>query len=154
LNKTSKETKTTIVVFAGLVAAIGPLMFITGGVIRNFKFLRFAMVKSNTITKMATILQRAYNLALKANPIGIVVTALAALGTALFLVNKRKKETVSIENKLSDSAKEEIAQNEVRVAQANNLMNTIKSQNITNEQRGRLMGGGKRRVQRFIAKSH
>ena len=139
LNKTSKETKTTIVVFAGLVAAIGPLMFITGGVIRNFKFLRFAMVKSNTITKMATILQRAYNLALKANPIGIVVTALAALGAALFLVNRRKKESAKIERGLTDSAKEEIAQNEVRVAQANNLMNTIKSQNITNEQRGRLI---------------
>jgi len=139
LNKTSKETKTTIVVFAGLVAAIGPLMFITGGVMRNFKLLRFAMVKSNTITKMATVLQRAYNLALKANPIGIVVTALAALGTALFLVNKRKKETVSIEKKLTDSAKEEIADNQVRLAQANNLIDTIKSQNITNEQRGRLI---------------
>ena len=139
LNKTSKETKTTIVVFAGLVAAIGPLMFITGGVIRNFKFLRFAMVKSNTITKMATILQRAYNLALKANPIGIVVTALAALGAALFLVNRRKKESAKIEKGLTDSAKEEIAQNEVRLNQANNLIDTIKSQNISNEQRGRLI---------------
>lgn len=139
LNKTSKETKTTIVVFAGLVAAIGPLMFITGGVIRNFKVLRFAMIKSNTITKIATVLQRAYNLALKANPIGIVVTALAALGTALFLVNKRKKETVSIEKKLTDGANEEIAKTKVRQLQANKLIETIKDQNISNEQRSRLI---------------
>ena len=97
------------------------------------------MIKSNTIVKIATALQRVYNLVLKANPIGLAIAAVTALAGAFYLVNRRKKEAIGIEKGLSDSAKDEIAQNEVRLAQANNLMNTIKSQNISNEQRARLI---------------
>ena len=139
LNGMSKTSKTFAIVVAGLVAAMGPLLFLTGGAIRNFKLLRHAMIKSNTIVKIATALQRVYNLVLKANPIGLAIAAVTALAGAFYLVNRRKKEAIGIEKGLSDSAKDEIAQNEVRLAQANNLMNTIKSQNISNEQRARLI---------------
>lgn len=139
LNQMSPAVKRNIVAIAALVAAAGPLVFLTGGLLRNFRFLRLAMIKSNTITKIATALQKAYNLALKANPIGVVITALTALAGVLYLVNRRKKEAVDIERKMSDEAKKEIADNQVRQTQANNLINTIKSQNISNEQRTRLI---------------
>jgi hypothetical protein len=139
LNNMSPAVKRNIVAIAALVAAAGPLVFLTGGLLRNFRFLRLAMIKSNTITKIATALQKAYNLALNANPIGVVITALTALAGVLYLVNRRKKEAVDIERKMSDEAKKEIADTQVRQTQANNLINTIKSQNISNEQRTRLI---------------
>lgn len=139
LNQMSPAVKRNIVAIAALVASAGPLVFLTGGLLRNFRFLRLAMIKSNTITKIATALQKAYNLALKANPIGVVITALTALAGVLYLVNRRKKEAVDIERKMSDEAKKEIADTQVRQTQANNLINTIKSQNISNEQRTRLI---------------
>lgn len=139
LNGMSKTAKKSVIVFAGLVAAAGPLLFLTGGLLRNFKLLKFAMVKSNTIVKIATALQKAYNFVLKANPIGIVIIALTALAAAFHLVNRRKKEAIGVEKKMSDSAKTEIANNQVRLNQANNLIDTIKSQNISNEQRSRLV---------------
>ena len=139
LNKMSPAVKRNVVVIAALVASIGPLMFLTGGLLRNFRFLRIAMVRSNAITKIAIALQKAYNFVLKMNPIGIVITALTALAGVLFLVNRRKKEAIKIEKGLTDSAKEDIANTQIRQAQANNLINTIKSQNISNEQRGRLI---------------
>jgi len=139
LNGMSKTSKTFAIVVAGLVAAIGPLLFLTGGLLRNFKLLRYAMIKSNTIVKIATALQRVYNLVLKANPIGLAIGAVTALAGAFYLVNRRKKEAIGIEKGLSDSAKEEIAQNEVRKTQANKLIETIKDQNISNEQRSRLI---------------
>ena len=139
LNKMSPAVKRSVVVIAALVASIGPLMFLTGGLLRNFRFLRIAMVRSNATTKIAIALQKAYNFVLKMNPIGIVITALTALAGVLYLVNRRKKEAVKIEKGLTDSAKEDIANTQIRQAQANNLINTIKSQNISNEQRGRLI---------------
>ena len=139
LNKMSPAVKRNVVVIAALVASIGPLMFLTGGLLRNFRFLRIAMVRSNATTKIAIALQKAYNFVLKMNPIGIVITALTALAGVLFLVNRRKKEAVKIEKGLTDSAREDIANTQIRQAQANNLINTIKSQNISNEQRGRLI---------------
>jgi len=139
LNKMSPAVKRNVVVIAALVASIGPLMFLTGGLLRNFRFLRIAMVRSNATTKIAIALQKAYNFVLKMNPIGIVITALTALAGVLYLVNRRKKEAVKIEKGLTDSAREDIANTQIRQAQANNLINTIKSQNISNEQRGRLI---------------
>ena len=139
LNKMSPAVKRSVVVIAALVASIGPLMFLTGGLLRNFRFLRIAMVRSNATTKIAIALQKAYNFVLKMNPIGIVITALTALAGVLYLVNRRKKEAVKIEKGLTDSAREDIANTQIRQAQANNLINTIKSQNISNEQRGRLI---------------
>ncbi len=139
LNKMSPSAKKTAVVFGAILASIGPLMFLTGGLLRNFRFLRIAMIRSNATTKIAIALQKAYNFVLKMNPIGIVITALTALAGVLYLVNRRKKEAIQIEKGLTDSAKEDIANTQVRQKQANNLINTIKSQNISNEQRGRLI---------------
>lgn len=139
LNKTSPALKKTAVVFAAVLASAGPLLFLTGGLIRNVRLLRFAMIKSNTVTKIAAAVQRAYNLALTANPIGVVIAGLAAFAAVLMLVNRRKKEVVETQHKLSEGAKKDIAETQVRTTQANKLMSAIQDQNIAQDQRKRLI---------------
>lgn len=139
LNKLSPNTKRFAVIVASLAAAMGPAVFLAGGMLRNFRFLKVAIKRSNTATKAAIILQKAYNAVMKMNPVGIALTATLALASAVMLLNKRKKKAVEVERKMSDSAKEEIANNQVRLGQANNLIETIKDQNISNEQRSRLI---------------
>jgi len=140
LNKMSPSAKRTAVVFGLILAAIGPLMFLIGGLIRNFVLLRAVMIKSNITTKVATALQRVYNMVLRANPIGLVITAVMGLVTAFALLNRKKKEAVDEQRALTEEAKKDIAQTKVRQTQANNLIETIKDQNISNEQRRRLIG--------------
>ena len=139
LNNLNPSAKRFAVVIAALAAAAGPLVFITGGLLRNFRFLKVAILRSNTATKAAIVLQKALNVVMKANPMGIVIGAVTALAGAFLLLNRRQKETKEINKGLSESAKEEIADNEVRLAQANNLIDTIKDQNVSNEQRSRLI---------------
>ena len=139
LNNLNPSAKRFAVVIASLAAAAGPLLFITGGMVRNFRFLRIAVMRSTTAKKAAAVAMRVLNLAMKANPIGLVITAVTALAGAFFLLNRRQKETKEINKGLSDGAKEEIADNQVRLSQANNLIDTIKDQNISNEQRSRLI---------------
>jgi uncharacterized protein YukE len=139
LNKMSPSAKKTAVVFGAILAAIGPLMFLIGGLIRNFVLLRAVMIKSNITTKTATALQRIYNMVLRANPIGLVITAVVALAAAFTLLNRKKKEAVKVDKTLTDGAREDIAKTKVRQSQANKLIETIKDQNISNEQRSRLI---------------
>jgi len=139
LNQMSPAAKKNAVVIAAIVGAIGPLMFLTGGLIRNFTLLRAAMIKSNVVTKIAAALQRVYNMVLRANPIGLVITAVVGLVAAFTLLNRKKKESVKIDKTLTDGAREDIAKTKLRQSQANKLIETIKDQNISNEQRSRLI---------------
>ena len=139
LNNLNPSAKRFAVVIAAVAAAAGPLVFITGGLLRNFRFLKVAILRSNTATKAAIVLQKALNVVMKANPMGIVIGAVTALAGAFLLLNRRQKETKEINKGLSDGAKEEIADNQVRLSQANNLIDTIKDQNVSNEQRSRLI---------------
>jgi hypothetical protein len=139
LNRASPATKKFVVVIGTLLASLGPLLMLTGGAIRNFKFLRVAMIRSTTATKAAAVATRIFNTVLKANPIGLAVTAVIALASAFALLNRKKKDAIDTEKKLSQEAEDEIANNQVRLTQANNLINTIKDQNISSEQRNRLI---------------
>ena len=139
LNNMSNGTKRLIVVIGGLAAAIGPVVFITGGLVRNFRILNIAIQRSAVATKIAAAAMRVFNAVAKMNPFGLILGAVTAVTAAVMLLNKRKKEAVQIERQMSDSAKNEIADNQVRLAQANNLIETIKDQNISNEQRQRLI---------------
>lgn len=139
LNRASPATKKFVVVIGTLLASLGPLLMLTGGAIRNFKFLRVAMIRSTTATKAATAATKIFDAVLRSNPIGIAVTAVVALASAFALLNRKKKDAIDTEKKLSQEAEEEIANNQVRLTQANNLINTIKDQNISSEQRNRLI---------------
>lgn len=63
-----------------------------------------AVIISSTIaTKAATIATRIWNATLRANPIGIVISLLAALGTAMYFYSKRTKEAVSAQQLLNEA---------------------------------------------------
>ena len=139
LNNLNPSAKRFAVVIAAVAAAAGPLVFIAGGLVRNFRFLKIAIVRSNTATKAAIILQKAFGAVMKMNPVGLAVTAVTALAGAFLLLNKRQRETTKVSKELSDDAKDEIANNQQRLSQANNLIDTINDQNISNDQRRRLI---------------
>jgi hypothetical protein len=69
----------------------------------------------------------------------LVITAVVGLVAAFTLLNRKKKEAVVVEKKLTEGAREDIAKTKVRQSQANKLIETIKDQNISNEQRSRLI---------------
>jgi phage-related minor tail protein len=135
LNKMSPAAKKTAVVFGAIVAAIGPLMFLTGGLIRNFTLLRAVMIKSTATTKMAAAVTRVFNVALKSNPIGVTIGLIASLTAAFVLFNKKKKEAVAMESKLSDSANENISNMQLEQREMNNLFNALKTGNLKSDQR-------------------
>ena len=135
LNQMSPAAKKTAVVIAAIVGAIGPLMFLTGGLIRNFTLLRAAMIKSNATTKIAAAVTRVFNVALKSNPIGVTIGLIASLTAAFVLFNKKKKEAVEMESKLSDSANENISNMQLEQKEMNNLFNALKNGNLKSDQR-------------------
>lgn len=135
LNNASPAAKKTAVVFGGIVAAVGPLIFLTGGLIRNFTLLRAAMIKSNATTKIAAAVTRVFNVALKSNPIGVTIGLIASLTAAFVLFNKRKKEAVEMESKLSDSANENISNMQLEQKEMNNLFKALKTGNLKSDQR-------------------
>jgi len=135
LNNMSPAAKKTAVVFGGIVAAIGPMMFLTGGLIRNFTLLRAAMIKSTATTKMAAAVTRVFNVALKSNPIGVTIGLIASLTAAFVLFNKKKKEAVAMESNLSDSANENISNMQLEQREMNNLFNALKTGNLKSDQR-------------------
>ena len=135
LNQMSPAAKKTAVVIAAIVGAIGPLMFLTGGLIRNFTLLRAAMIKSNATTKIAAAVTRVFNVALKSNPIGVTIGLIASLTAAFVLFNKKKKEAVEMESKLSDSANENISNMQLEQKEMNNLFEALKTGNLKSDQR-------------------
>ena len=135
LNQASPAAKKTAVVIAAIVGAIGPLLFLTGGLIRNFTLLRAAMIKSNATTKIAAAVTRVFNVALKSNPIGVTIGLIASLTAAFVLFNKKKKEAVEMESKLSDSANENISNMQLEQKEMNNLFNALKNGNLKSDQR-------------------
>ncbi len=135
LNQMSPAAKKTAVVIASIVGAIGPLLFLTGGLIRNFTLLRAAMIKSNATTKIAAAVTRVFNVALKSNPIGVTIGLIASLTAAFVLFNKKKKEAVEMESKLSDSANENISNMQLEQKEMNNLFNALKNGNLKSDQR-------------------
>lgn len=84
-NGLSDETKRTITVIAGIVAILGPLMIIIGNVIS----VVMKVVKAIKLIKGAILAVKgamaALNAVMLANPIGLVIAAIAAL-VAIFVV--------------------------------------------------------------------
>lgn len=84
-NGLSDETKKTITVIAGIVAVLGPLMIIIGNVIS----VVMKVVKAIKLIKGAILAVKgamaALNAVMLANPIGLIIAAIAAL-VAIFVV--------------------------------------------------------------------
>jgi TP901 family phage tail tape measure protein len=95
----SERTKTLIVVFLGILAAIGPVLFIIGKLIAAVGLA----VKIFGVAKIAVL---ALNAALIANPIGLVVIAIAALVAGLIIAYKRSETFRNIVDRLAGTVRD------------------------------------------------
>jgi TP901 family phage tail tape measure protein len=85
--------------------------------------------------KLATIAQRAWNLAQKMNPIGLLIGVLAAVGTALYMYSKRVDEATAKQmelNKLTTQSKKSIAGQKVEMEE---LLRVAKNEKKSKEER-------------------
>ena len=81
----SDGTKKTIIVIAGIVAAIGPAVFLFG--------------KLATVAGVAAKALRFVNAVMRANPIGFLITAIAlAVGAIIFLATSSSDMAVNVRN--------------------------------------------------------
>jgi hypothetical protein len=97
----SVGAKTTIIVVAGIAAAIGPLLSGIGGLLT---FIPTLIVKFTAL-----------NAIIIANPYIAAAAAILAVGTAIYIFSKNSKEAVSGQTQLNDAVKKgnDFATNEV-----------------------------------------
>jgi tape measure domain-containing protein len=86
------STKKMIVRAAALVAAIGPLAKVIGSAKLVMSALYGVMLTVNKATGLLTIAQAALNAVMKANPVGIVITALTVLALAFATAYKKNEK--------------------------------------------------------------
>ena len=139
LNNTSPSLKKFVVGLGALLALSGPTIFFMGGMLRNLKFLKLAFVSSGKAAKVAAVATRFFNTILKANPVGLAITAITALVGVFSLLKRKQEEVIENNDDLSDSAKEEIASTKTRATAANNLIEALKKENISSENRRRII---------------
>lgn len=96
--------------------------------------------------KLATVAQHALNLAMKANPVGLVIAGLTALVTAVAMYRKRSEEAREEQKRLAEDAKkaaDSIRQAEGRIGEETSavkrLTDAINAQNIGSGRRNALI---------------
>lgn len=108
----SPELQKKIILFGGVAASIGPALMLIG----QFKIITggmFAMMNSGLMVfkplivamKSMQITQLSLNAAMLANPIGVVVVAVAALAAILAVLYQRNEEVRKILNQLFENLK-------------------------------------------------
>lgn len=135
LNDASPGAKRFAVAFGAVAAVIGPAVYTVGGLIRNFTALKTAITASSTATKIATAVQKAFNLAIKSNPVGAAIAGVVALGAAIFAYSQKKKAAADIEEEYNDAVSDEIATMEVRKSTANDMLELLKDENLGSKER-------------------
>lgn len=135
LNDASPGAKRFAVAFGAVLAAVGPGVYAVGGLIRNFTSLKTAIKASSTATKIATAVQKAFNVAIKSNPVGAAVAGIVALGAAVYAYSQKKKAAADIEEDYNEAVSDEIATMEVRKSTANDMLELLKDENLGSKER-------------------
>ena len=141
LNGMSKTSKTTMVVIAALAAAIGPLAFVVGGLIRNVNAIRFAIRKFGIASKFAAVKTRAFaiaqkiaNTVMKANPYVLVAAAVVSLSGAIagsvlaYRSFKRRQDEAKNSTELTT---EQIEKQTLRLQELRDVAGQISSKSAT-----------------------
>lgn len=80
--------------------------------------------------KLATVHMRAFNAALKANPIGVAITIVTALATAFFALRKRTKEQKEAQEQLTEAQKrtnESMAKAKTKIDEETRALDKLKT---------------------------
>lgn len=97
--KLSKGTKDTTAKFLILIAALGPTLFLVGKIATGLGGLVSFMKKYQVISKIATAAQWLWNVALTANPIGVIIMAVAALvGAIIYFATSTSGVAIKVRN--------------------------------------------------------
>jgi hypothetical protein len=80
--------KTALLGFVAVVGSLAAVIFTVNAAVR---VVNASIAAWNTVTAVATVLQKGWNLAMKANPIGMIITALFLLGTVLVILWQRNE---------------------------------------------------------------
>lgn len=124
----SDATKTTIVAIGGITAAIGPLLFGLGGIV---KLLPVFAAGLNIVTVAFTKLWSV----MTANPVVAITAAVAALGVALYAYTREADSAVRVQETLSDvqsQAQKSIARER---AELDSLLKIARNENISKAKR-------------------
>lgn len=101
-----KQTQKNIVGFTAWVAGAGIALKVASG-LAGMVSTMIGTFRVLTKSKwLAVVAQKALNLAMSANPIGLLVTAVAALGTAFFVAYKKSERFRGVVHGLASLAKE------------------------------------------------
>lgn len=87
----SSEAQLTVIGIGIFVAAIGPAIMLLGSLTTGLASIVRILPGLITLIRGLTTSQLALNVAMAANPIGLVVAGLGALGIALYAVNREQK---------------------------------------------------------------
>lgn len=141
LNGMSKKSKTTMVVIAALAAAVGPLVFVIGGLIRNVNAITFAIRKFGIASKFAAVKTRAFAIAqkiankvMKANPYVLVAAAVVSLSGAIagsvlaYRSFKRRQDEAKNSTELTT---EQIEKQTLRLQELRDVAGQISSKSAT-----------------------
>jgi hypothetical protein len=124
----SSETKTTIVVVAGLASAIGPLLFSIGALMSTVPLIvsGFATIKTAFLSLTTAI---------AANPLGAFLIALSAIASVLLVNSVRFRELTDASNefnKINAQASDSIAKEKSQLEQ---YIEVAKNDKLSKEQR-------------------
>ena len=92
----SDETKTTVLVIGGLLAVLGPTLLAVSSLITAYTTIKGALIAARAA-------QIGLNLATLANPYVLAAAAVAALGVAIYNMNRRATDAAAQVNKLSEA---------------------------------------------------
>lgn len=81
--------------------------------------------------KIITVLQRVWNAVTSANPIMLLVTAVAALGAAFLLLRNRMNGITEAQQKINSAKKEALGQAYVEAGKAKELLSIARDQNVS-----------------------
>jgi len=81
--------------------------------------------------KIITVLQRVWNAVTSANPIMLLVTAVAALGAAFLLLRNRMNGITEAQQKINSAKKEALGQAYVESGKAKELLSIARDQNVS-----------------------
>lgn len=95
--------QTVIVVIAAFAAALGPILFLMGAIATSTNLATGAILAKNAALKVVTAAQWLWNAALSANPIGLVVLAIAGLIAIILTLTDSWDDVIKVLDKVKDA---------------------------------------------------
>lgn len=95
--------QTVIVVVGAFAAALGPILFLTGAIATSTNLATGAILAKNAALKIVTAAQWLWNAALSANPVGLVVLAIAGLIAIILTLTDSWDDVIKVLDKVKDA---------------------------------------------------